>query len=59
MKVDVKELAKWLADLGLEYPYSCDWPTDKNDSAVLWEHILRKRFGEERKFVLWDKLSPF
>ena len=47
MKVDVKKLAEWFAELGLEYPYSCDWPSDKNDSAVLWEYILQRKFGKE------------
>ena len=47
MKVDVKKLAEWLAEIGMEYPYNCDWPTDKNDSAVLWEYILRRKFGKE------------
>lgn len=56
MKVDVKELAEWLAELGLEYPYNCDWPVSKKDSAVLWEHILRKRFGKEETEWLRESL---
>ena len=49
MKVDVKDLAEWFAELGLEYPYNCDWPVSKKDSAVLWELILRNRFWKEGK----------
>lgn len=56
MKVDVKELAEWLAELGIEYPYNCDWPVSKKDSAVLWEYILRKRFGKEEAEWLRESL---
>lgn len=49
MIVDTMEIAEILADAGIEWPYSADWPGDVKDAAILWDGILRRLVEAKRK----------
>lgn len=49
MTVDTMEIAEILADAGIEWPYSADWPGDVKDAAILWDGILRRLVEAKRK----------
>lgn len=49
MTVDTMEIAEILADAGIEWPYSSDWPAHVKDAAILWDGILRRLVEAKRK----------
>ena len=49
MKIEIKELAKFLAENKIEYPFSSDWPENKHDAAIVWEGLLTYYFSKKVK----------
>ena len=44
MKVDIRDVAEFLAIVGVKYPDYFNFPDNKYDAALMWESLLKFYF---------------